>query len=291
MKVTDDGLVATLDLPPTAGPHPAVIVISGSGGGIVSSAVWGAPLASQGYAVLALAFFAMDGLPRDLVEIPLEYFDRAIGWLRAQPMIDPERIALIGHSRGGEGALVIAATYPQIRAVVANVPSDVVWQGIHPEPVKRSAWSLGGAGLPFMTLERPQPGAPWVDAFEESLKDHAAQDAATIPVERINGPVLFITGTDDRIWPSSLMADRAMDRLRAHRFAFAFEHAKYVDGGHAILTPPYRVGLIDDPWADAPYHRPGWLNEPLQLGGTPDGNRLARMDAWPRMTAFLARHL
>jgi dienelactone hydrolase len=82
-----------------------------------------------------------------------------------------------------------------------------------------------------------------------------------------------------------------MGRLRNHRCRFASEHAKYEGGGHAILVPPYRVGAVENPWPNQSYRRPGWLVEFPQMGGTPEGNRLARMDAWPRMTAFLARHL
>src|SRR5437763_1684078 len=114
IKVADEGLVASLYLPDTAGKHPAVIVVSGSDGGIATASMYAEPLAALGYASLALAYFAMDGLPRDLVEIPLEYFKRAIDWLRAHPAVDGERIAIVGSSRGGEAALLVAATYPEI---------------------------------------------------------------------------------------------------------------------------------------------------------------------------------
>jgi dienelactone hydrolase len=93
IKVSDDGLIANLYLPPSEGRHPAIIVISGSDGGIASAAMWGEPLAARGYAVLAAAYFALEHLPVDLVEIPL----------------DRDRVGLLGHSRGGEGALLAAA--------------------------------------------------------------------------------------------------------------------------------------------------------------------------------------
>ena len=40
--------------------------------------------ASLGFASLALAYFNYDGLPTSLENIPLEYFDTAIRWLRSQ---------------------------------------------------------------------------------------------------------------------------------------------------------------------------------------------------------------
>ena len=296
IKVSDDGLVGNLYLPPASGKHPLVIVLSGSDGGIASASWYGEPLANLGYAALALAYFAMDGLPPDLVEIPLEYFKRAIDWARAHPSIDSERIAVMGHSRGGEAALLVAATYPEIRLVVANVPSHVVWGGIHPVPgTKVSAWSREGVGVPFLSLARaPREGEIFRDLFEESLRASGpGENQAEIPVERINGPILFVTGTDDRIWPCTMMADLAIERLRRQAFSFAVEHAKYEDAGHAILIPAFRFAQVSSAWPGSSYRAPSWRagQPPPQMGGTPDGNRLARMNAWPRAVEFLRRHL
>jgi dienelactone hydrolase len=47
---------------------------------------------------MCLAYFAMDGLPRKFSQIPLEYFQKAIGWLRAHPGVDAERVAVFGMS-------------------------------------------------------------------------------------------------------------------------------------------------------------------------------------------------
>jgi dienelactone hydrolase len=291
-RVADKGLVASLHLPPEPGRHPVVIVLSGSGGGMASAIVWAEPLAELGYVVLSLAYFAMEGVPADLVEIPLEYFKQAIDWVRAHPAVDADRVALLGHSRGGEAALLVAATYRDVRAVVANVPSHVVWQGIHPDPtVKKSAWSRLGTAMPFMSIVPPKDGTSWSDSFAASLRDVDALRAAAIPVDRINGSILFITGTEDRVWPCSFMADAAMQRLRDHRFRFSFEHARYEGGGHAVLVPPYRVGPAPNPWPHESYRRPAWLTALPQMGGTPEGNRLARIDAWPRMIAFLRKRL
>jgi hypothetical protein len=80
--LAEDGLLGVSFLPPGDGPHPAVIVLGGSEGGLpVRSA---APLlASHGYATLALAYFGLPGLSCGLINIPLEYFGRAIAHVRA----------------------------------------------------------------------------------------------------------------------------------------------------------------------------------------------------------------
>jgi hypothetical protein len=74
--LTEDRLLGVWYLPSGDGPHPAAIVLGGSGGGLPLGSI--APLlASHGYATLALAYFGLPGLPRGLVNIPLEYFGKA----------------------------------------------------------------------------------------------------------------------------------------------------------------------------------------------------------------------
>ena len=291
-KVMEHGLVATLHLPRDSGRRPAVIVLSGSDGGIATANMFGEPLAASGFVTLCLAYFAMDGLPRNFSQIPLEYFGTAIDWLRAHPAVDAERVGVFGMSRGGEAALLVGATFPSITAIVAGVPSHVVWQGTNTDPaLKTSSFTLAGIELPYASLAVRREGT-WREWFEMSLRTVAPE--AEIPVERINGPVLFISGTLDGVWPCSDMSDRAIERLRTHRFAFPVDHARYEDAGHAILMPPYHVGPIENPWPAESYHRPEWLQSgigTLQFGGTSEGNRLARIDAWPRMLRFLREHL
>jgi len=104
-------LVGALFLPSASAPCPAVIVLGGAGGGLSEGGA--ETLASEGFAALALAYFGIDRLPHELLEIPLEYFEKAIAWLRAQPGVDAERVAVVGNSKGGELALLLGATYPK----------------------------------------------------------------------------------------------------------------------------------------------------------------------------------
>lgn len=288
------GIVGTLFLPPGDGPHPAVIVLNGGGGGI--DEYRGAILASHGYAALNLGYFAMEGLPRGLVNIPLEYFENAIQWMRTQPWLRDHFLAVWGESRGGELALLLGATFPEINAVVAWVPSGVVFWALglaDPGDTRpRAAWTFRGKPLPYLQEdnasmepspvlepERPVAFAPFYLAH---LRDARAVERATIPVERTRGPILLVSGTDDQMWPSSALADIAMRRLETHHHSYPFRHLKYQGAGHLILVPggPRTTRTMRLQVA-------GMSGRLLSMGGTPKADAGAGDDAWRSLLEFL----
>ena len=289
----EGGLVGTLFLPPASASRGAVLALGGAGGGLSEGAA--RTLASEGFAALALAYFGFDGLPRELVEIPLEYFEGAIAWLKRHPMVDPGRVAVAGNSKGGELALLLGATYPgDVGAVVGYAPSAVVWQGIpfdrevyHGGP--RSPWSLHGRAVPFVAWARPgavemirMTEALIEDRpistrafYERALQNEAAVAAAGVPVERIEGPVLLISGTDDRLWPSTRLSEMAIERLEANGHPFPREHLRYEGAGHMLAPPGYEPAA-------------SWTRR-FELGGNREADELANADSWPRVVGFLKK--
>jgi len=233
--IREQGLVANFYRPSGRGKHPAVIVVGGSEGGLELADRWGRPLAAEGFAVLTLAYFAKDSLPARLDEIPLEYFKTAIDWVRSHSAVDPGRVGFAGFSRGGEAALLVGATYSEVKAIVAGVPSHVASAAIYPnEFAKTSAWTLAGKPVPFVPYDTVQPFTSLLELYVRGLKNTAAVEAAAIPVERINGPVLLISAGDDKVWPSSAMAAQVAERLEKNRFRFPVDHLRYDKAGHAI---------------------------------------------------------
>jgi Acyl-CoA thioester hydrolase/BAAT N-terminal region len=101
-------------LPARPGPHPAVIVLGGSGGGADHDRA--ALYASHGFAALALAYFRAPGLPRGLVNIPPEYVGTAIDHVLDTMRPPKDFVAVEGISRGGELALLVGATFSKVRA-------------------------------------------------------------------------------------------------------------------------------------------------------------------------------
>jgi hypothetical protein len=263
--------------PPPAGKGEVVLVLGGSEGGLRGAQPLARRLSEHGFGTLAIAYFDAPGLPAALKDIPLETFEAGVDWLRAQPGVGPRPIAVLGGSKGGEAALLLASRDPRICAAVAGAPSSVVWAGIDMRnpaaPVATASWSWRGKPLAFVPYaEGPFRGVR--DLYERSLAK--ASPAAAIPVEKIRGPVLMISGKADQLWPSTPMADRVMARLDAHHFAWAHIHLAYDNAGHAAFGPPLA--------ADSPN-----LKALAGLGGTPEGNNAARADGWPKALAFLDR--
>jgi dienelactone hydrolase len=221
--------------------------------------------------VLALAYFRAEGLPNLLSNIPLEYFGTAIAWLKAQPSVDANRLGVVGGSRGAELALLLGSVYPSLRVVVANMPSNVVIGGCCDPGRWFYAWTVGG---------RP------VAAMPPRGRRGDATDAqqAEIQVERINGPILLLSGKEDGVWPSSESAEKIVARLKRNRFQFPYESLVYDHTGHGISRPYTSTTNLNG-------QRNPTSGRLVDRGGTSSGTAKAREDSWPKMLAFVGRAL
>ena len=293
IPVREEGLIGTLYQPAGPGPHPGLLVFSGSDGLIRDRGA--ALLASHGYAALALVYFGSEGVPRTLASIPLEYFEKGIQWLQKQSTVVSDKIGVVGTSRGGELVLLLGTTFPQIKAVVSSAPSSLVYGSVNP---RLSAWTYRGKPIPAMTgkasvadiadvlwsLVRRKPFVNRV-TFEKGLINKQRMELAAIPVEKIQGPVLLISGEDDKLWPSSIFADMVVDRLAKHNFPYPYKHLKYKGAGHFVGIPyafPNMPPMIE-PLPVGPLF--------LAFGGNPRDSAFADADSWINTLAFLEESL
>jgi dienelactone hydrolase len=275
-----DGPIGTLFLPLRPNAAPAVLVLGGSEGGNSARDV-AAQLASHGYVTLSLAYFGAEPLPRELDEIPLEYFARAITYLSMLPQVDTTAIALFGTSKGAEAALLVATRDARVRAVVAYAPTNVVWSCICSIP-SHSSWSLKGQGVPSVPPGRDPsvttaPGQPLRPVVHYRYRMFNLQAVtATIPVEQIKGPVMLVAGNADDLWPSGEMALALSDRLAAERGRVGDTVLIYPQAGH-------RIGKSFLPAGSTRI-----ANGRLETGGSARANAVAQADAWPRVIRFLS---
>lgn len=265
-EVTEGGLVAQYFKPAEPGEHPTILVLGGSEGGKEGVRAFARPLAEQGFAVLALSYFGVEGLPANLEEIPVEYFQKAVGWLAKQPAASQDEIGIYGVSRGSEAALLVASHDMRIRAVVAAAPSHVVWQNINRTSfTPRSSWTLNGQPLDFVPYDLSKGFVSVFALYDGALQRQMRYPDAEIPVENINGPVLLVSGEKDLLWPSSAMADQVVKRLGQKAFDHSVRHLRYADAGHAAGSPP-------GTWGGQAH---------IMGGGSEEGNNIAISDAWP----------
>ncbi|RXK48587.1 acyl-CoA thioesterase/bile acid-CoA:amino acid N-acyltransferase family protein [Halorientalis pallida] len=304
-SVDHPDLVARLYDPPVEsagddGTHPGVVLLGGSSGGFPSRRV-ASLLASRGYAVLGLAYFGREGLPSRLVEVPLEYVESAVDWLAARDRVRPDPLGVVGWSRGGELALLTATRCERLRTAVGYAPSTITFQGNTLFSDPGSAWTADGEGLPYVPLARPlgfrtRAVARWLRGrplpvrplFEQGLARAGDERvrAATIPLEAVGGPVLLVTGDDDRVCPADTLATRAVARLDARAGSHPCEHLQVPGAGHDIKVPYHPTTER----ATRSFPVPG-RSLALDMGGTPAGYARADELAWERTLATLDRGL
>ncbi|XP_062433026.1 bile acid-CoA:amino acid N-acyltransferase [Rhea pennata] len=260
-----------LFLPPGPGPFPGVIDMFGGAGGLIEFRA--GLLASRGFVVLALAFFAYDDLPRVLAELDLEYFEEAADLLLRHPKVRGPGLGVIGVSKGAEVALAMATFLPQVVATV--------W-------INGTA-SLHGTPLLYKGLHIPPiPYYPeYLVLTELGALDNAnvfgdprdpAHSSSAIPVEKVQGKVLFVVGEADRNFNSKLFAELAMARMRKDSYRLL----SYPGAGHLIEPPGSPLCSIS-----------GIRGSPMPVlwGGEPQPHARAQEHSWQEIIRFLELHL
>ncbi len=213
---------------------PGIIVLGGSDGGKYNDRAQ--KIADLGYNVLALAYFDRSGadhVPETLELVPLEYFEAPKRWLEARS----NGVVLYGLSKGAELALVLASHVQGYKAVIALAPSMVVWQG-NPKDFSRimespSSWSKDGKGLPFVSyisrVEQQRLG--YDNRHEASLTNKQAVEAALINVNKIEVPMLLLSGGQDKSWPAADMAEVVCSHAGGE-----CNHITYAEGDHLLTN-------------------------------------------------------
>ncbi len=285
-------LSGELYTPAGPGPHPLVIYMNGSSGGV--NAPRAALFASRGYQCLALAIFNYEGRPKYLNDMPLEYFEHVLRWVRTELTPRDGFVALSGISRGGETSLLVASHYPDlVSAVVAYVPSPVmhgvVSAGAPGTGRDAQVWTKSGEPLPHLWQDNTsanwdaayasQPPYRQTHAFLSATRDSAAFERARIPVENYPGPVLLVSASDDGFWPSTAYSEIVMRRRQEHGLP-TFHHV-CMGAGHHVHYPCLPATLISKPHAMS-----GLL---LDAGGTPSANAAGNEGSYLAVLEFLGR--
>lgn len=262
LSVEKDGLHGFLHEPAADGARAerlagkALVVLGGSEGNENIPRSLGARFAREGLTALGLCYWNVPGLPRELIEVPVEGVERACGFLHARGY---ERIGVYGISKGGELALVAASRMPELSCAVALSPLDHVMPGITGSGSlagkgvsARSSWTWrgeplpcvpGGTRLPYASIVRRLISERQLDTrfvYERMLE--GAGEASAVEVERINGPVLLVSPKHDTMWPSDEACCRIERRLREHGHPWEVARLTYEHASHIMV--PMETGML-----------------------------------------------
>lgn len=204
----------------------------------------------NGYAMLAIGYFGMEGLPTELDRISLDAIYEEIKRTQKNTQVDETCVAVVGGSKGAELALLLASKYSDINAVVSLAGPHVSFNSIyHASNGRTGSFSFNHKSLPYVTV--PVTAIPHLligdyrKAHELALEDKEAVAAATIMVENINGPVLLISGENDHVWPSAEMSAEVMDRLKKKKFKHKYHHIMVPNGNHFQPQNDYHLQVVE----------------------------------------------
>lgn len=255
-------------------------------------AAYARQFAELGRVSASVRYFGVPETPPTLVRVPVETAERALRALAARSDVDPSDIAVLGTAKGGEYALLAAATYPEITSVVAIGPTPFAWFGLGEggEPFGCS-WSLDGRTLPCVPEDEAAAKAlrsKWSTRealsfrmlYEASRKQADLVRAAFFPLERIRGPVLCLSGDDDRVWNSRVHCELAMKHLKQKGHAYPDRAESYPDAGHLFYVARKGPATAINELQFSSFR--------MAFGGTPEADTRAAQTAWPAIERFLA---
>ncbi|MDF2885146.1 MAG: acyl-CoA thioester hydrolase [Clostridiaceae bacterium] len=195
-----------------------VVIIGGSRPGLPS------PLSDKlfeylkvNYNVLLLGYFGVEELYNSLENVQVEYFVNAIELIKEEYKINDNQVVIIGQSKGGEAALVLA-NYIKSAITIALVASCYVFQGLPSDLFSidkiepKSSWSFNNEELPYIKFDFNKDDIEdakrnyFCKIHEKSIEKNYNKDAM-INIDNYKGKVLFISAEKDCYWPSKKMSD------------------------------------------------------------------------------------
>ncbi|XP_043842677.1 acyl-coenzyme A thioesterase 6-like [Dromiciops gliroides] len=274
IPVREGSMRATLFLPPGAGPFPGIIDLYGSGGGLCEYRA--SLLAGHGFALLALAYFRFEDLPQWLNDLHLEYFEEALNYMLQHPEVKGPGIGLLGFSKGGDLCLSMASFLKGvtatvlINACVANTITPLHYREMTLLDVKNDPkrYKVTESGL-----------IDYMDIWSNPLEKHNSQ--SLIPIEKAQGPFLFIVGQDDHNWKSESYAYIASEWLQSHGKEKP-QIICYPKTGHCI-EPPYFPPCLMTVHAV--------VGQGVFCGGESKAHFMAQVDSWEQIQIFFQKYL
>jgi len=289
-----DGIQGILLVPPGKGPFPGLITMFGG-----SPGTWdfkGSLLARHGYVTLALAFHGeeLEEIhPRNegLTTLTMDYFHKAIDFLRSHPKIDMTSggFGVLSISGIVHVSLLMSVHSPYVKCVVCtngpiyNLMGDFI---ISKDKTYPSIKHYDGEGFTLHEDEQDSSGIIMrtLRCFLESISPIGDTDppGASIPFHRQKHVgFLYLASLDDDNVPSEYFANVFECLLKSSNHP-NFKVARYPGAGH-LLEPPYGPHNY---FTSFPY-----FGTNLLWGGETKAHCKAQLSSWNETLQFLRKNL
>ena len=235
------------------GDDRLLIVIQGLKG-LELPAKYAEMFANKGYSALAMSYYGSEGQPKTMRAIPLEQFRTACGTLKNYENGRFRRFGIYGNSKGAGMALLAASVVPVFSLVIAASSFGHIMQGSGGKNLSpcKAMVSLDGKDFPYV----PNNGV-FGSFVKRCLREHNVRllyffdewdrkgtAKNEIPVENINGDILFLTSTNDESVPAKRDAEMLISRLQRMDFAHSYRHINFENGSHNLGFFPINNNLL-----------------------------------------------
>lgn len=233
--------------------NKAIIFVGGSGETRPIVEARAGLLAREGYSVLAVGYYLWPPLSKQTVSIPLDYVEKAIGWLKTKCSIKITKIGMMGLSLGAAYTALCASYFPSIRCAIVVSGFDFVVEGCKNMVIRQHAsyFTLHGEDIPYESAEalsslfatlkklkndsRHTLKAMMRFYYNECFKSRT--DTSRIKVENGNCDWLFLAPGYDDTWPSDEAVRRMMQILHQKKYKYRYECEIYEKGSHLLGMP------------------------------------------------------
>ena len=269
----DDGFFGAFYEPKTSAfPGKAMIICSGNEGSFNHAQAVAEKFCLEGMPALALGYWNTDGTPQDACMIPVEYMQSACRWLIRQKSLQP---GVWGMALGAEYALLCASLLPEISCVIAASPIHILANSLSFKRTvhltDRAPFTYKGVAVPYLAINKKEAGKyssrmlrslllkrePDTLFYYKEIFKNPGHPEAEIMVEKIQGPILLLSGGRDVIAPSKWICRQIMDRLHKNDFPYAYSHhnyeilSNYVTPARPVSASMFRVERTNRAECDA----------------------------------------
>ncbi|XP_060933262.1 peroxisomal succinyl-coenzyme A thioesterase-like [Limanda limanda] len=275
IPITEDGLSATLFLPPGPGPFPGILDLLGSGGMLLEYR--SALFACHGFASLALDYLTNKVSIETGNFVDNKYFESAYNVLQQHPQVLGSRIAMVGLSLG------CAITFKMaVYSDVFKPPDFIIYT-----PGKLSfSSSIPPTLRAMLNTGKTRVNEENQIIFRDLLLPITTDTSFKADVGRLQCPLLLVVGEDDQNWPAYESAMDIKEMMEGAGNSHLLTVLSYPNTGH-IIEPPFTPHTRASNFMfAASRHKSTCL-----WGGEKVAHSHAQEDAWRKMLLFLRKNL